>query len=155
EKALGHYQNAVRLDEHYAELHYRLARCAALSGDQEKARRHFGLARDWDALQFRGDSRLNEIVRAQARGRQPQLVLADLEAAFSEASSQTAGVPGAEYFHEHVHFTFAGDYQAALTLLPIVARALALPQSRTNPLSRDECARLLAFTPMDDLNVRA
>ncbi|HXJ59963.1 MAG TPA: tetratricopeptide repeat protein [Verrucomicrobiae bacterium] len=155
QKALSHYQNAAQLDDHYAELQYRLARCADVSGDQETARRHFGLARDWDALQFRGDSRLNEIVRTQARGREPQLLFADLEAAFSAASSQTAGVPGAEYFHEHVHFTFAGDYQAALTLLPIVARALALPQSINNPLSRDECARLLAFTPMDDLNVRA
>src|SRR5262249_39689837 len=82
EQALDHYQNAARLDDHYAELHYRLARCAAVAGDQEAARRHFGLARDWDALQFRGDSRLNEIVRTQARGREPQLFFADLEAAF-------------------------------------------------------------------------
>jgi tetratricopeptide (TPR) repeat protein len=155
EAALGLYQSAAKIDEHYAELHYRLARCAAASGKTELARKHFGLARDWDALQFRGDSRVNASIRSLAAKRGPQFYLADVEQLLSATPGVAHGVPGGEYFHEHVHFTFDGDYRTAQTLLPVVSQGLGLPDPAVKLPARDECARLLAYTTMDELNVRA
>lgn len=65
-EAVAHYRAALALDDHFAELHYRLGRCHQALGQFDSARRAFGLARDWDALQFRTDSRLNAIIRAVA-----------------------------------------------------------------------------------------
>src|SRR5262245_46054208 len=125
--ALAHFQSAARLDDHYAELHYRLARCAEATEAFDLARQHYSLARDWDALQFRGDSRLNRIVRAVAT--RPQLYYVDVEQALLASGHAPHGVVGKELFHEHVHFTFEGDYQTARALLPTVVTALGLPAS--------------------------
>ena len=70
------------------------------------AQKEFAAARDLDALRFRCDSRLNEIIRQQAEG---DVALADGERALAEASP--SGIPGAEFFYEHVHLTFQGNYR--------------------------------------------
>jgi tetratricopeptide (TPR) repeat protein len=156
ELALARFQAALGLDDHHAELHYRLGQCARELGQFDLARRHLLLARDWDALQFRADSRLNGIVRAAAGQRQSEgLQFVDLENTLAGEDPTALKLPGREQFHEHVHFTFAGDYQTARLLMPAVTAALGLPPP-VGPLpARDECARVLAFTPIDDLNVRS
>ena len=65
------------------------------------------------------------------------------------------GIPGKELFRDHVHFTFDGDYHVARLLLPLVAATLHLGEGMAAPPTRQECARTLAFTPVDELNVRA
>jgi len=64
--AVASYLKAATIDSHYAELHFRLGRCYLTTGEAKAAKDHFSLARDWDALQFRADSRFNEIVREVA-----------------------------------------------------------------------------------------
>src|SRR5262249_7358000 len=128
-EALAHYQEAERLDDHFAELHFRLARCALAAGQLDQARQHFGLARDWDALPFRTDSRLNRIIRETVAAQKNEgVLLADAEKAFADESSREGGVPGRRLFHEHVHLNFDGDYLLARTFLPVVAQALHLTE---------------------------
>ena len=149
--ALTHYAEAVRVDDHFAEAHFRLARCSQVAGLEAEARRHYALARDWDALQFRTDGRQNDIVREVVTGaRDAGLMLLDVERVFAESDG---GVPGGRLFQEHVHFNFDGDYLLARTFLPAVAKALGLPAPGTPVLSRTECATALAFTQWDEISV--
>jgi tetratricopeptide (TPR) repeat protein len=153
--ALAAYETCARIDDHFADLHFRIARCAEAAGQIEAAHRHFGLARDWDALQFRADSRLNAMVRAVAAEQASRGVsLSDLERSLAESAEAEHGVPGHRLFHEHVHFTFAGDYEMARAWAPAVAQALGFTDAGGPWLTREACARALAFTPVDDLNVR-
>jgi len=154
--ALAKFQDALRLDDHHAELHFRLGQCARELGQLDLARRHLLLARDWDALQFRTDSKLNGLIRNTVSQRESDgLRFVDIENTLAGDDNAGLRLPGREQFHEHVHFTFEGDYQLARLLLPEVSRALGLPGTTQSLPTRDECARVLAFTPIDDLNVRS
>ncbi len=155
-EALDHYQSAARVDDHFSELNFRMARCFEQTGQLDRARQQYALARDWDALPFRADSRLNGIIRGTASQRQSRGVhLADVEKAFTESSLAEHGIPGKQLFQEHVHFTFDGDYHLARALLPAVVATLGLGDGPGAPPTREDCARTLAFTPIDELNVRA
>lgn len=106
-------------------------------------------ARDLDALRFRADSRVNAIVREVAMTSGPGVRLADAEADFREASPQ--GIPGREFFHEHVHLTFAGNHRLAATvargldtLLLAAGRIAGVPGDE--PLDAEVCRRELGLT---------
>ena len=156
--ASARYLEAARLDDHFAELHFRLGRCHLAAGQAEPARRHFKLARDWDALQFRTDGRMNDSLREIAASRRdPGLTLLDAEQIFADSSED--GLPGNRLFKEHVHFTFDGDYLLARSFLPAAARALGLPggaEAAPRPVpTRERCADTLAFTEWDEISVTA
>jgi tetratricopeptide (TPR) repeat protein len=182
-QAISCYEQAVALDDRYAELHFRLARCQLLAGQREAAQRHFVLAKDWDALQFRADTRLNDIVREVAtefsgKGRltednvpnpqsairnpqsERQIRLVETDAALATGERCPDGIPGREFFYEHVHLRFEGDYEVAKTLLPAVIqslqeRGLTVPELPAPVLSREQCAQALAFTAWDEVNTAA
>src|ERR1039457_4782497 len=67
-QAAAEYDQAERIDASFAELHFRRAQCALALNDAGAAQKEFAAARDLDALRFRCDSRLNEIIRQQAAG---------------------------------------------------------------------------------------
>lgn len=148
------YERAAKLDDHYAELLFRMGRTCEVYGKRGEALRYFSLARDWDALQFRTDSRMNSIVRSIATNNTDRVHLLDVEEGFARSPLSKDGIPGQNLFQEHVHFTFDGDHQLASLLVPAVARAFQLPESTRSILSRADCARALAYTSIDDLNVR-
>lgn len=153
--ALTNYAEAARLDDHFAELHFRLAACHEATGNRESARRHFLLARDWDALQFRADGRQNDLVREVALSmRDLGLELLDADRIFAEAGQGDHPAPASLLFHEHVHFKFDGDYLLARSFLPLVVKSLGLAGGATKDLaSRQECAAALAFTEWDSISV--
>jgi len=163
-EALGQYTNAIRkytaaaaLDDHFAELHYRLARCHDAIGEFDKTREEFIRARDWDALQFRTDSRIDAIIRQTASEFAKDGVrLVDTERAFAESEPAEHQAPGSRLFHDHVHLNFDGDYLLARTLLPAVLDALK-PSLGTaaNPeiLSEEACAARLAFTRINAIQI--
>jgi tetratricopeptide (TPR) repeat protein len=161
-QAISCYEQAAALDDHYAELHFRLARCQLLAGQRQAAWQHFVLARDWDSLQFRADTRLNDIVREIATqfsdGDRVRLV--ETEAALAAGEQCPDGIPGREFFYEHVHLRFDGDYEVAKALLPAVVRSLqerglTVPEPPVPMLSREQCAKALAFTAWDEVNTAA
>lgn len=150
-QALKLYNAAAQLDDQYAELHFRMARCAWSLGDFASAKEHFLRARDLDTLRFRADSRINTIIRgvAQASGKDAELL--DAEAQLTEQSRN--GVLGGEVLYDHVHLTPLGDYLMARAAYPLVVKNLQ-QQLRTTgtslePLEESQCERLLAFTAQD------
>jgi len=149
DEALGKYEEAARIDDTFAELHFRSGRCMLSLGKLTEARAHFQKARDLDTLRFRADERLNEIIRdAVTRVSTPDLRLLDAEAEFSRQSP--GGIPGNEWLYEHVHFNFEGNYLLARLFADQIA--LLLPASITNRtgrgnswMSESEAAQRLAW----------
>jgi tetratricopeptide (TPR) repeat protein len=154
DEALKHFRAAAQIDDHHAELLYRIARCEEVLGQLADARTHYALARDWDALQFRTDCKLNGIARDIAKQRSKDGVrFVDAEVAFAASSLAMNGVCGEKLFQEHVHFLFEGDHLLATTLLPSVRAALGLNTATKPSLDGDECARRLAYTPIEAANI--
>ena len=152
--ALEKFEAAARIDDHFAEMQFRLARCHEALGHPSEAQRHYRLARDWDAIQFRTDSRMNSIVRTVAT-HSAGVRLLDIEEQLARSPLCENGLPGRRVFQEHVHFTFDGDYLMAALLAPEVAQSFKLPAAQKPPPSRADCARALAYTAIDDFNVKS
>lgn len=142
--AMNAYGRATALDDGYAELHFRVARCALAAGQTDMARTHFVRARDTDALRFRADSRLNESIRAAAQAGGTGVTFVD--AAERLASQSPAGICGTNLFYEHVHFHFAGNYRLARLFAEQLDPRLPAPSAGSSWLDENECAARLAFT---------
>ncbi|HOW66820.1 MAG TPA: tetratricopeptide repeat protein [Candidatus Paceibacterota bacterium] len=162
EEALRQYDQAMALDDHYAELMFRSARCHLALGRTNQAASLFARARDLDAMQFRSDTAVNEVIRQLASHLLTErLALCDVEKALGEGDSNRSSViPGLDYFQDHVHYRFDGDYAVAKKLFPLVTHQLSqrLPQLTdrvTPPLTREECARRLGLTLWDEIQLLA
>lgn len=142
-QALTNYDQAERFDGTYAELRFRRGQCLLALNDVPAAQKEFIAARDFDALRFRCDTRLNEIIRQQAVG---DITFADGEQVLAAASSN--GIPGADYFYEHVHLTFQGNYVLARALAEKVEKTLTLPGNTPWP-DMTQCAQRLSYTSRD------
>jgi len=143
-QAATDYDRAEQIDDRFAELRFRRGRCALALQEAGAAQKELAAARDLDALRFRCDSRLNDIIRKQAAG---DVALADGERALAAASPD--GMPGADYFYDHVHFTFPGNYALARAIAVEVERTLRLPENAPWPADSAQCAQRLGYTPRD------
>lgn len=122
--ALELYEKAAALDSHFAELQFRIGTCQLALQDAGKARKSFERARDYDALVVRADTRINGIITdAFTRAGKDGSVLG-VDAVEALASQTPDGIPGKEFFYEHVHFTMEGNYQLARALAGKVAERL-------------------------------
>lgn len=145
-EALNRYRSAAKIDNEYAELEFRIARCLKNLGDVKSAREHFQRARDLDTLRFRADTRINDINRfvpAAYSG----VALVDTESLFSGASRD--GIIGSDLVYEHVHMTPLGSYLFARAIYQWVAAKLPDGQSVADAPSETECERMLALTAYD------
>ncbi len=146
------FREAAKLDDSHAEHRFRQGQCAQALGEAKEARIHFQAARDLDTLRFRCDTKLNDLIRRAATNREPdRIMFADAERAFEEMSAD--GSPGAEFFYEHVHFTFAGNYLLARTIAGQVEKLL--PQRVTTHTdtpwpSITDCAQRLACSQWNE-----
>ncbi len=138
------YEGAARIDGEFADLAFRRAECSRLLGQDAEAATLFRLARDHDALQFRADGRINGIIRRAAAAFAARRVsLLDAEELF--AANSPHGLPGADYFYEHVHLTPEGNYLLARAVAEQAARALSL-EAPGQWVSQAQCLRLLGLT---------
>jgi tetratricopeptide (TPR) repeat protein len=148
-QAIERYLAAAPVDDSYADLQFRLGRCYWALSDFDAARDRYLKARQLDTLRFRADSRINEIIRAVAGGREAEGVyLLDAVKAFEKNSPH--GVVGAELLYEHVHMNFSGNYLLAKEVFGQVERVM--PQwaasQRTGQravLTEAESARRLVY----------
>jgi tetratricopeptide (TPR) repeat protein len=124
-QALALYEAAAAIDDGFGELHFRWGRCLLAAGDESRADQHFLHARDLDALRFRADSRLNEIIRDVAAS-EPGVSLVDAAALFRSTRKDSGAAPAKELFFEHVHPTFAGNYLLAGAVYPVAIELLSL-----------------------------
>jgi tetratricopeptide (TPR) repeat protein len=153
--AVDRYLQAVQIDDNYADLHYRLARCYLQLNRYEEAREHYRKARDTDALRFRADSQINRIIREIILSKKNDgAYLVDVERSFEEDEKIPNKLPGEELFYDHVHMNFFGNYLLAesvfsriIAILPESFRS-STADSAPHP-SEDKCATLLAFTKWD------
>ena len=150
-EALAQYQQAAQIDPQFADLQFRMGSCELVLTNDAQARRDFELARDYDALDFRSDTRINSIIQDTASRHAGQQVYF-LDAAGALAQSSPHGIPGSEFFYEHVHFNFEGNYLLALNFAEQVKKLL--PASITNRdkgnwASAGRCDARLAATVWD------
>jgi tetratricopeptide (TPR) repeat protein len=148
-EAIAFYLQAAEIDDSYAELQFRLGRCYQLAGDDQNACDRYVRARDLDTLRFRADSRINEIIRDVARQTELSRIHLAHVAEVLDANSPHH-LSGGEFFHEHVHLTFEGNYTVAKTVLeqvePILAGRLGdKASSRGAVLTCEQCAQRLAY----------
>ena len=149
-QASGLFQQASRLDDSFAELQFAWGQCCLALGQDQDARLHFIRARDADALRFRADTRINEILRASAAGRQAQGIdLVDTARLLGEQSPH--GLPGSELLYEHVHLKFEGNYLLARAFADEVVKMEPRLSAQPTNMVRgwpnvEDCAKRLGWT---------
>jgi tetratricopeptide (TPR) repeat protein len=150
-EALALYQKAAMIDPEFADLQFRVGRCDLALTNEDQARRDFELARDYDALDFRADTRINSAIKEAASRHAGQGVYL-LDAADALSGNSPEGIPGLNFFYEHVHLNFTGNYLLALQFAEQMKKLL--PSSITNRdkgswASAELCERRLAVTARD------
>lgn len=146
-------REALRLDPHYADTAFMLGSLELQAGEHAAARGYFLQAQHWDALRFRPDVRINEIIRQVARSSAATVSL--LDAAVLLGSDPASSVPpaGREILFEHVHLDWEGNYQLARGLAAGTETALFGGEpGRAAWLDSPGCAAALAYTPHERLN---
>jgi tetratricopeptide (TPR) repeat protein len=144
------YAKAATLEDRIADLHFRMGQCALEAGDARTAATELGKARDLDTLRFRFDSTMHGIVdEIVARGNDPGVRFADAAEAFAAASPDH--IPGREFFYEHVHLTWEGNWLLAKTIADQVHELLPDDVKRNADVlpswpTPEACARRLAWT---------
>ncbi|HUA68923.1 MAG TPA: tetratricopeptide repeat protein, partial [Candidatus Saccharimonadales bacterium] len=154
-EALKKYAQANAIDSRYAELHFRAGQCQLALTNDSQALREFKLARDDDALAFRADTRINQIIKDAAN------VYADkgvslFDAARMLAEDSLGKIPGDELFYEHVHLNFEGNYLLGRAFAEQTAKLLPksiLAHDKGQWASEEFCDRRLAVSAWDRLRV--
>jgi tetratricopeptide (TPR) repeat protein len=154
--ALAYYQSAIGIDEQFAETYFRMGRCHWAMGKYNQARDSYIKARNLDTLRFRADKRINEIIYRVADRAGQEANFVDAVEACREAGLY--GMPGKEFFYEHVHFNFKGNYLLARTVLDQVEKTISQQKGikRTfdgKVLSEEDCAARLALTGWNHLEI--
>ena len=123
EEAVQRYLEATRIDDRFADLHYRLGRCYQAIGNYAEARNRYIQALNLDTLRFRADTEINNIIRSIADSMSSEdIYLVDTERKFEEKSPH--GAPGNELFDDHVHMNFRGNYILARSMFKQVSKIL-------------------------------
>ncbi len=154
-EAIARYQEAAKIDDQFADLEFRQARCLWALGQHVEAREKYVGARELDTLRFRSDTTINQAIRnVVAEQTSRGVLLADAERTFEEASP--LHMPGEDLFLEHVHMNFAGNYLLALTVFQTLTPVLdaRLPgRVQTVTLTEQQCAERLAYTDWNELRI--
>ena len=149
--ALACYQKAAQIDPQFAELQFRMGDCDLELTNFVYARQEFERARDYDALDFRADSRINSAIwNAAVNHSRDGVYLVD--AAKILAQNTPDGIPGLNFFYEHVHLNFAGNYLVALNFAETIQELLPgsiIIHDEGTWASEEFCERRLAVTVWD------
>jgi len=154
-EAVQRFLAASRIDDRFAELHFRLAQCYTGLEQFDEAREHFALAHNCDALRFRADATINEVIReVAAEGEEQGVYLLDAKGALAESRLAPHGIPGDQLFYEHVHLKPKGNHLLAAAVFAQVSAILGDTLESDGaapgvPLSFDECRRRLTLTAWD------
>jgi tetratricopeptide (TPR) repeat protein len=137
---------ALRLDGEYADTHFMLGRIAESCGEIASARQHFLDALHWDALRFRPDPKLNDIIRRVAREAGPAVQLVDAARAMGSDPASTEPLCGGEFLFEHVHFNWDGNARLTALLAEACVPFIRQAPARASWLTSAECATVLGYT---------
>ena len=149
--ALALYRQAAEIDPQFAELQFRMGCCELTLTNPAQALQDFKLARDYDALDFRADTQINSAIR-EAANRHANDGVHLVDAAQVLAQNSPDGIPGLNFFYEHVHLNFAANYLLALNFADTIKGLLPGPvtaHDQGNWASEELCERRLAVTVWD------
>ncbi|HVZ65949.1 MAG TPA: tetratricopeptide repeat protein [Lacunisphaera sp.] len=147
-------EEALRIDPQYADTSFLLGTLELRAGHLDAARKLLVDALHWDALRFRPDPRLNQIIREVAAGKASRVSLVDVARELG-ADPESPGPPaGREWLFEHVHFDWAGNDRVAQLLARAVEATQGARMTAAGPwLDSAGVARALAYTPHERLAV--
>ena len=147
--AVTHFQAALEIDPDYADTHFRLATAFENMGQFQEAKTHYQRALDLDALRFRADTKINQIIQEVAAGVEGDTFsFVDSAAAFEQASQPFQ--PGWNLLLEHVHYDFSGNHVlAAETSRSIMSNLSAAGDYQ--PLPGVEVAKRVGFPNYDTI----
>jgi tetratricopeptide (TPR) repeat protein len=151
-KAAPALQAAEQVDPSYADVPYMLGDIALKNGSVDQARQKFVAAEHWDALRFRADPRINEIIRRVAAEGGPEVHLLDSARQMGSDPGSTGPIAGREILFEHVHFDWPGNVLLARTMAKELAGFFA-PGRPVDSwlLDSDRVAADVAYTPHERL----
>jgi tetratricopeptide (TPR) repeat protein len=142
------YENALQTSPSNAELQFQLGGCRLEMTNLEAAGSSFTLARDFDALPFRADSRLNQAIKQAAQSHVDQAVwFVDSEKVMAQFGR--GQIPGRESFYEHVHLNPEGNYRLARAWAETISAHLPdhITRSQTSTWAEaGDCSRQLGLT---------
>ncbi|HEV8493576.1 MAG TPA: tetratricopeptide repeat protein, partial [Candidatus Angelobacter sp.] len=149
-EAIENFGQAAAIDDSFADLQFAWGQCCLASGNTAEARLHLVRARDADALRFRADSRINEIIRNAVAGRGADGIhFVDTASALDERSE--GGVTGDDLLYEHVHLKFEGNYLLARAFAESLAQVIPILSRQSTQAMRQwpsaaDCAKRLGWT---------
>lgn len=150
-RALERLAAAEEIDDTYAESHFHRGHALLALGRVAEARESLMRARDLDALRFRADGRINQVIAEVAEVEGVPLV--DAATLFLEGAGLGSPLPGRRLFYEHVHLNFVGNYALARVVLTEVEKLLPAEvrggRRGGEPPALSAVAARLAFTPYD------
>ncbi|MDJ0710703.1 MAG: tetratricopeptide repeat protein [Woeseiaceae bacterium] len=149
DEAVSSFQAALDIDPTYADTHFRLATAFENLGEFDEARKHYRRALDLDALRFRADTRLNQIVQDVAASVEKDgFSFVDSAAAFERASAPYQ--PGWNLLLEHVHYAFSGNNILAAEITRAIKGELTGADDY-EPLADAEVAERVGFPNYDTI----
>ncbi len=118
DEALSRIDLALRIDPRHAHAHYVRGRVLIEAGDADAARRAFLRAREEDVCPLRAFEEIEKIVREVAAKR--GLTAIDFAAIVDREAEH--GIPGSDWFLDHVHPTIEGNQRLARELAGALVR---------------------------------
>ena len=147
--AIAGFQAALAIDPDYADTHFRLATALENAGQFQQARTHYQQALDLDALRFRADTRINQIIQ-QAVARIGDDVVSFVDSAAAAEQASQPFQPGWNLLLEHVHYDFAGNNVIASGISRSIVNSLTGTDA-FQPLPAAEVARRVGFPNFDTI----
>jgi tetratricopeptide (TPR) repeat protein len=157
QSALDQYLQAAAIDKEFAELQFRIGKCYLEVDEEGLAGEAFRLARDFDTLAVRADTKINQIILDVINEYEGDSFLG-VDAEMGLTHQEPDGIPGKELFYEHVHFTLEGNYRIARIIADKLCENVPV-WIRQNPVvvsSEEEyvkCVQQLAITLWDQKRV--
>ncbi len=145
--AVTSFRAALQIDPNYADTHFRLATAYENLGEFDSAGTHYEQALNLDALRFRADTQINQIIHeVAARAEADSLTFVDSAQAFEKASAPYQ--PGWNLLLEHVHYDFSGNHILATEIArSIVSNVIG--DNAFNTMPRPMVASLVGFPNYD------
>lgn len=139
---------ALRLDPQHAEVLFMLGTLELAGGDTARGRALLTDALHWDALRFRPDPLINEIIRNTAAKDGPGVQLLDTARLLGADAVSSQPPAGREWLFEHVHLDWAGNHALARAMAEGAENLLTGPgPGRPAWLDEQACAAAVGYTP--------
>jgi lysophospholipase L1-like esterase len=110
--ALQAYQEALDIDDQFADLHFQIANCYRELGRNREALTHYRLASDLDRVPHGANTRFNDLIRRVAK--EEDVILVDTDGALIEESGD--GLVGYDLFTDFAHPNVRAHQTIAATL---------------------------------------